>query len=341
MSRVLQVQTSPHVIAGTSVRSIMVQVALAALPAAAFAVYAFGLAALLGLVTAIAACLAMEHVTCRWRGTPSTIGDGSALVTGLLYGMTLPPSLPLWMVVVGGVVSIGLGKALFGGLGYNTFNPALVGRAFLQAAFPASMTTWLDAFGPERFTHVPSELLTAPLSRPVVDATSAATPLAAFKYEHVLSSSGDLFFGSSAGSSGETCSLLILAGAAWLVARRLMNWRISAAVLGTVGLAASLLHACAPDRFPPADFMLASGGLMLGATFMATDTVGSPMTNPGCVIYGVFIGVLVVVIRLWGGMPEGVMYAILLGNAATPHIDRCVRPRVFGTWRRARREAGA
>jgi len=327
----LEIRTSPHVLSGYSVDTIMFNVVLALLPAAAFAVYAFGLMALVTLGAAVATCLVTEQVFCRLAGRPTTLGDWSAAITGLLYGLTLPPALPLWMTVVGGVLAVGLGKSLFGGLGFNPFNPALVGRAFLQAAFPVAMTSWVPAFQPGRFGALPASTATLPFSVPLVDGVSTATPLALWKFDRQATEWGDMALGFIGGSTGETCAVLILLGGAYLVARNMMNWRIPAAVLATVGVLSAGLHAVDPERYASAGFMLFSGGLMLGAIFMASDMVGSPMTGRGCLVYGGLIGVLVVVIRTWGGMPEGVMYAILLGNATAPHLDRWTRPRVYGT----------
>jgi electron transport complex protein RnfD len=304
---------------------------LALLPATAFAVYAFGLTALLVLSTAVASCLGTEWIACRIAGRESTLGDWSVAITGLLYGLTLPPGLPLWMVAVGGIVAVGLGKTLFGGLGWNPFNPALIGRAFLQAAFPVAMTTWTPGFGAGRFASLSGSTLTLPFTRPLYDGLTGATPLALWKFEQELTGAGDLALGFVGGSTGETSALLILLGGAYLVARNMMNWRIPAAVLGTVAALSAALHQANPQAYASAGFMLFSGGLVLGATFMASDMVGSPMTGRGCLLYGALIGSLVVVIRVWGGMPEGVMYAILLGNALTPHIDRAIQPTVYGT----------
>jgi electron transport complex protein RnfD len=234
------------------------------------------------------------------------------------------------MVACGGIIGVALGKALFGGLGYNAFNPALVGRAFLQAAFPVAMTSWTPALQDGRFTTLPASTLAPPLTAPVYDASSAATPLAQFKFAGEPTASADLLLGLTSGSTGETCALLILAGGAYLAARRMLNWRIPVTILTTVAVLTLLLHQIDPDRYPAPVFMLCAGGLMLGAVFMATDMVASPITGRGVVIYGVLIGVLITVIRIWGGMPEGVMYAILLANAVSPHIDRLVQPRVFG-----------
>ena len=172
----LEIRTSPHVLSGHSVDTIMFNVVLALLPVAGFAVYAFGLTALLTLATALASCVATEHLVCKWSGKPSTIGDWSTVITGLLYGLTLPPGLPLWMTAAGGVIAVGLGKMLFGGLGSNPLNPALIGRAVLQASFPAAMTSWVDGMTAERFVTVPSSLLAWPLSQPFYDGVSALSP---------------------------------------------------------------------------------------------------------------------------------------------------------------------
>ncbi|MCB1854898.1 MAG: RnfABCDGE type electron transport complex subunit D [Pseudomonadales bacterium] len=329
--RTLEIHSSPHIASGASVDVIMRNVVWALLPVAAFAVYSFGLAALFTLLVALLSCVATEHVLCRLSAAPTTVRDWSVTITGLLYGLTLPPALPLWMVACGGIIGVAMGKFLFGGLGYNAFNPALVGRAFLQAAFPAAMTSWTPAFADGRFGSLPASTFTVPFAAPVYDAASGATPLSLMKFEHQFAATGDLLLGLTNGSAGETCAALILAGGVYLAARRMLNWRIPAAILATVALLAWGLHAVDPGRYPPAGFMLFSGGLMLGAVFMATDMVASPITHAGCVVYGVLIGVLVTVIRLWGGMPEGVMYAILLANAVSPHIDGLIQPRVFGT----------
>jgi electron transport complex protein RnfD len=332
LSQTLDIRSSPHISGGTSVDTIMLNVVLALLPVAAFAVYTFGLAALLTLATAVISCVLTEAVLCRVSGRTISVGDWSATVTGLLYGLTLPPSLSLWMVAAGGVIAIGLGKSLFGGLGYNPFNPALVGRAVLQAAFPVAMTSW-PAVPSNRFSSLPSSTFAWPFSEPVYDAVSGATPLASWKFDKALTDASDLLLGSVSGSTGETCALLILLGGVYLIARRMMSWRIPVAILLTVALFSTVLHLIDSARYAGPLFMLFSGGLMLGAVFMATDMVASPMTHTGCVLYGVLIGALVVVIRVWGGLPEGVMYAILLGNAVSPHIDNWIQPRVYGTAR--------
>ncbi len=330
-SKTLRISSSPHINKGVGVDVIMRNVVYALLPVAAFAVYAFGINALLVIVTSLIACVLTEHLLCRLSNRPSTIADGSAVITGLLLGLTLPPIFPLWMTFIGGVLAVALGKFIFGGLGYNAFNPALVGRAILQAAFPVAITTWHPAFLADRFTRVSESVLAFPFAKPVVDGISGATPLSAFKFDQVATESADLALGLISGSIGETSSLLIALGGLYLIVRKMMNWRIPVAILGAVYVLSGILYWINPEIYPSPEFMLFSGGLMLGAVFMATDMVGSPITPLGVVIYGIFIGLLVVVIRIWGGLPEGVMYAILLGNALSPHIDQLIRPRVYGT----------
>lgn len=335
-AKTLEIRTSPHIVSGYSVDTIMFNVVVALVPTSAFAVYAFGWTAALTLAVALASCVLAEHLICVWTGRRTTVGDWSAAITGLLYGLTLPPGLPLWMNAVGGFACIGLGKALFGGLGSNPMNPALIGRAFLQATFPVSMTTWLPAFAADRFAAVPGSTVTIPFMTPLYDAVTGATPLAAWKFEHQLAGTRELAMGFVSGSTGETSAALILLGGVYLVARNMMNWRIPVGLFAAVAALSGALHFSDPARYAPPLFMLFSGGLMLGAVFMATDMVASPMTAAGCFLYGAVIGVLTVVIRVWGGLPEGVMYAILLGNAFSPQIDRMIRPRVYGTGRRAR-----
>jgi len=329
----LEIGSSPHITSGASVDVIMRNVVYALLPVCAFSIYAFGLAALLVLATALASCLATEYLVCRATGTQTTTGDWSVTITGLLYGLTLPPALPLWMVAVGGVFAVAIGKALFGGLGYNAFNPALVGRAFLQAAFPQAMTHWTLPFADSRFSIIPTSVSAFPFAEPVYDAVTAATPLARMKFESIQAANPDLLWGMTAGSAGETSFVLILLGGAYLAARNMLNWRIPVSVMLTAALLSWAFMQFDPVAYPKPAFTLFAGGLALGAVFMATDMVASPITNAGCWIYGTLIAVLIVVIRFWGGMPEGVMYAILLANAVSPHIDNLIQPRVFGTGR--------
>ena len=331
LSKILHISTSPHLSKGLTTTQIMKNVVYALLPMAVYSVYAFGWDALLLMSTTTLSALMTEHYLCRWSGKKSTVGDWSAVITGLLLGMTLPPAFPLWMAFLGGVIAISLGKYAFGGLGSNTFNPALVGRAVLQAAFPVAITTWSEAFGASRFNELSSSVLTMPFMKPTYDAISGATPLSAFKFNGVFTEPMDLAMGMVSGSAGETNALLILLGGIYLALRKMLNWRIPVAILGTVYLISSLFHQINPEVYPPGIFMIFSGGLMLGAIFMATDMVASPVTSMGVVVYGILIGILIVVIRLWGGLPEGVMFAILLANAVSPHIDKATQNRVYGT----------
>ena len=331
LSKTLNISTSPHIAKGISTDVIMRNVVWALIPVAVFAVYSFGLSAFLVIITSTISCVLTEHFLCKFSGKESTVSDWSAAISGLLLGLTLPPSFPLWMAFFGGVIAIALGKFIFGGLGYNVFNPALVGRAVLQAAFPVAITSWYPAFLDNRFSSVSVSTFTFPFMTPEVDAMTGATPLAAFKFDQVTTSVQELAFGTISGSTGETCAILIILGGVYLVVRNMMNWRIPVSILTTVFVLSGLLYLIDNHLYPSPMFMLFSGGLMLGAVFMASDMVASPITPLGIWIYGGLIGLLVVVIRIWGGLPEGVMYAILLGNAVSPHIDNAIRPRVYGT----------
>ena len=329
--KTLEIRTSPHIRSNVRVDIIMRNVVFALLPIAAFAVYAFGFTALVLLTVSTLSCVLAEHLLCIATGKESTVGDWSAVITGLLYGLTLPPGLPLWMVAGGGFIAIALGKFMFGGLGNNMFNPALVGRAVLQAAFPVAMTTWTPAFAPDRFGAILSSSLTFPFASPVFQAVTSATPLGAMKFDHQMTGSLELAMGLVGGSTGETSAMLILLGGAYLASRKMLNWRIPISIFAAVAIFSGIFYLINPAQYPSPAFMLLSGGLMLGAVFMATDMVASPMTTRGIIIYGGLIGLLVVVIRIWGGLPEGVMYAILFGNACSPLIDRVIRPTVYGT----------
>ena len=331
LSKTLNISTSPHITKDLSTEVIMRNVVWALMPVTFFAIYSFGISAAAVIVTAAISCVLTEHVLCRLSKKESTVSDWSALITGILLGLTLPPGFPLWMTFCGGVIAIGLGKFIFGGLGYNVFNPALVGRAVLQAAFPVAITTWTPEFLPGRFTTFSVSTFTWPFMTPEVDGMSGATPLAAWKFDNVTMNSSELIMGLTSGSTGETCAILILAGGVYLVVREMMNWRIPVAVLLTVFVLSGILYQVDNSVYPSPVFMLFSGGLMLGAVFMATDMVASPVTPLGVWIYGAIIGSIVVIIRIWGGLPEGVMYAILLANAISPHIDTLIRPRVYGT----------
>jgi Na+-translocating ferredoxin:NAD+ oxidoreductase subunit D len=324
--RRLLVAASPHVKGPASTPRIMWNVVASLLPIVGAATFFFGPSALLVIA---ASCLGAT-LTERVCGKSRSLWDGSAVITGILLGLTLPAGIPLWMAFFGGAFAIGVGKLLFGGLGYNIFNPALLGRAFLQAAFPAALTTWPAPAG--SWWALRGDNFALPLMQPrAADAVTAATPLGLMKFEHQGTGLLDLFLGSTGGSLGETSAAVILLCGAYLALRGYLNWRIPASVFATVALFAGLLHALDPARYASAPFMLLSGGLVLGAVFMATDMVTAPLTNGGRWLFGLGIGFLVVVIRVWGGLPEGVMYAILLMNALVPFINRVTQPRVFGT----------
>jgi electron transport complex protein RnfD len=258
----------------------------------------------------------------------------------LLLALTLPPGFPLWMAAVAAFVAVGLGKALFGGLGYNVMNPALVGRAFVQAAFPAAITTWTPPFLPGRFSEIIPTTLTMPFMIPPsisdwiataqIDAFSGATPLALRKFEHISTPISDLLTGAVAGSAGETSAIIIIAGGIYLAARRMLDWRIPVGVLLGAVIVSLPFWLMDAVRYPDPLFVLLSGGLMLGAVFMASDMVASPVTPWGVWIYSLFIGMLTVIIRLFGGLTEGVMYAILLGNAISPLISNVTQRKIFG-----------
>ena len=320
----LIVTASPHVRSQDSTPVIMWNVVAALMPVVAAAAWFFGVSALLVIVTTTLGALLTE----RSIGRGGTIADGSAMITGLLLGLTLPAGLPLWMAFLGAAFGIGFGKLVWGGLGQNVFNPALVGRAFLQAAFPVAITTWPTPGG--AFWKLKGDLFAFPFTHPNPDAITSATPLGLLKFEGKGTDLLNLVIGNTGGSVGETAALVILAGGAFLAFKRYLNWRIPIGILLTVAAFATVLHLIDPRR-PDALFMLFSGGLLFGAVYMATDLVTSPVTNRGRWVFAAGIGVLVVVIRTWGGLPEGVMYAILFMNALVPFINRATQPRVFGT----------
>jgi electron transport complex protein RnfD len=324
----LIVTASPHVKVRDGTPTIMWNVVATLVPIVVAAAWFFGIGALLIIAAATLGALGVE----RALGRGGTIADGSAMITGLLLGLTLPAGLPLWMAALGGAFGIGFGKIVWGGLGQNVFNPALIGRAFLQAAFPVAITTWPAA--DQGFWTLRGDLFAFPFMHPAPNAITSATPLGLLKFESKGTPLLDLVRGTHGGSLGETAGLVILIGGAYLVWRGYMNWRAPVSILVTVAVLSTLVHLLNPQK-PDAAFMLFSGGLMLAAVYMATDPVTAPVTNGGRWVFGVGIGVLVVVIRLWGGLPEGAMYAILFMNALVPFISRATQPRVFGTQRRA------
>ncbi len=330
----LDLTAAPHLAGPVSTPGIMWTVTASLAPVVFAAAWFFGPSAFLVIAASVLGCVAAE----RAFGRGGTLRDGSAVLTGVLLALTLPPGMPLWMAFLGGVFGVGLGKCVFGGLGQNVFNPALLGRAFLQAAFPAAITTWpvlagAGADGSGGWWSLRGDNLAWPFTKPDAAATvTSATPLGLMKFEGKGTGALDLFLGRTGGSLGETSDLAILLCGAFLALRGMLNWRTPVAVFAAVALVAGAIHLLDASRPGPLA-MLFSGGLALGAVYMATDPVTSPMTNRGCWIFGASIGVLVVAIRLYGGLPEGVMYAILLMNAVVPYINRATQPRVFGTGR--------
>ncbi len=336
----IELRTSPHLHPAPTINVIMRNVVYALLPICVFAVYQFGISALALIIVVLLSCLGTERLFNRLSSAPSSLNDYSAVITGLLLALTLPPGFPLWMGAIAGFVAIGLGKALFGGLGFNVLNPALVGRAFVQAAFPVAITTWTPAFLPGRFMEFIPSTLAFPFMLPpsvekwsqtALDGFTGATPLALQKFESISTDALDLLTGMVNGSAGETSAGLIFICGLYLAVRRFMEWRIPVAILTSAALTAWLLQWFGGETYPSPTFVIFSGGLMLGAVFMATDMVGSPLTPRGIWIYGGLIGVVTVMIRQFGGLTEGVMYAILLGNACSPLIDSLTQPRAFGT----------
>jgi len=305
----------PHLWRGQSVSKIMYIVVLVLMLPAAAGIYFFGYHALSVIAVSIVAAILTEHAVKKLRKR-AFVMDGSAIVTGLLLALVLPPTIPLWMVAVGSVFSIAIVKEAFGGLGHNVFNPALGARAFLAACFSMKMTTWVapTGFG--------------------ADAVTTATPLSSnFAWEaDKLSLYRDLFLGNTGGSIGETSALLILVSGILLLVFGIISWRIPVAYIGTVAL---LSLAFGQDVL----FHILAGGLMLGAFFMATDYVTSPITNKGRIVFGIGAGILTVIIRRFGGLPEGVCYSILFMNAVTPLIDRYVKVRPYGLVKKAKSEA--
>jgi len=308
MSYKLAVSLSPHIFSCESSSRIMWVVILSLLPAGIAGMVIFGLASLGVILVSVGSAVLTEALIQKLRRAEITIFDASAALTGFLLAFCLPPTVPLWLVAVGAFVAIAIGKQTFGGLGQNIFNPALVGRAFLLAAWPTYMTAW----------RLPARS---------VDAVTSATPLAS-SFTEV--SYWDLLIGNRGGCLGEVCILALLTGAVFLLIAGYISWHIPFSFIATVGLFTWIF---AGNNFFSGQwlFHILSGGLILGAFFMATDYVTSPLTNKGKVIFGFGCGLFTSVIRIWGGYPEGVCYAILLMNAATPLIDRYTKPRRFGT----------
>lgn len=323
----LIVSASPHEHTDASVQKIMSDVLIALVPALFFSLYLFGVRALIVNVVAIISCVAFEYLIQKyWLKKPVSIGDLSAVVTGLLLAFNLPSNLPIWMIVVGSLVAIGVAKMSFGGLGFNIFNPALVGRVFLLISFPVQMTYW----------PLPSER-----SWVLTDAVSGATPLGIVKEAGLmgenmssisqnLPGNMDLFLGISGGSLGEVSFLALLIGGIYLIIRKVITWHIPVTMLLTIYITTAIFYYINPSQYMPALFHLLTGGAMLGAVFMATDMVTSPMTAKGMIVFAIGIGLITVFIRLFGAYPEGVSFAILIMNAFVPFINKFTKPKRFG-----------
>lgn len=324
----LVISPSPHVHSGDSIEKNMYGVLIALIPALLCAVLFFGMGAIIVTLTSVLACLFFEYVIQKFllRQTP-TIFDGSAIITGVLLAFNVPSNLPVWIIIIGALVAIGIGKLSFGGLGCNIFNPALVGRVFLLISFPVQMTTWPKALG---------------FGTSYVDAETGATPLALVKeavktgqsVSDVLTADTfigykSMLLGNMGGSLGEVAALALLVGFAYMLFTKIITWHIPVTIFATVALFSGLLYLCNPEEFVNPLFHLLSGGMMLGAIFMATDYVTSPMAIKGMVIYGIGIGVITVVIRTFGAYPEGMSFAILIMNAFTPLINRYCKPLRF------------
>jgi electron transport complex protein RnfD len=328
------VSSSPHAHSGASVERIMLDVLIALAPAFLAALWFFRLDALRLTFVCVATCLLTEWLCRKAMGRASALSDLSAAVTGVLLAFNLPPGLPAWMAAAGSVFAVGVAKQVYGGLGYNPFNPALAGRAFMLISFTGAMTTWSASPWAQKLASAQAAaaadaLTTATPLGLAKEALKAGQPLPLFKLELL----GDFFVGNVNGCIGETSALALLLGAAYLLARKVITWHIPAAYLGAVFVYAAALHALSPATSLPPLFHLLTGGVILGACFMATDMVTSPVTRAGMLVFGAGCGALTMLIRTvkTGAYPEGVSFAILIMNAFTPLINRATRRRVFGT----------
>lgn len=315
--------SSPHIRTEEATDKVMRAVIYALIPACAVSVYFFGLPALLVLVLCTLGCLVTEALCQKAMGQPLTLTDGSAALTGILLALNLPPTSPWWLALLGSAIAIGIGKQVYGGLGHNPFNPALVARVVLLISFPVQMTTWTK----------PAPLFSG------LDAVTTATPLGKMSESVMLTGKlpSDIeagipsyFIGNMAGSLGEISALALLLGAAFLLWKQIITWHIPTAFLGAVVVLSGIFWMIDPSRYPSPVFHLFTGGIILGAFFMATDMVTSPITTKGMLVFGAGCGIITILIRLFGGYPEGVSFAILLMNSAVPLIDRFSKPKKFG-----------
>lgn len=307
----LELTSSPHIHSRWSTVQAMWLVVIALIPTVIAAVLFFGFYQLLIILVSVGFALGTEAAIKVIRKREVTIKDGSGLITGLLLGLIIPPNFSISSTALGAIVAVAVGKEVFGGLGYNIFNPALVGRAFLQAAFPVPMTTWTQP----NFS---------------VDAVSSATPLSAFKFDSIITDNQSLMLGNIGGSIGETSSIAVLIGGIFLIAIGVVNWRIPLSTVIGVIIFGGIFWLADSASYPTPIFHLLAGGFLFGALFMATDWVTSPLTKNGMWIYGLGIALVLILIRLFGGLPEGVMYSILLMNGFVPLINKLTRPKTFG-----------
>lgn len=328
MENNIVVSGSPHIQTDQTVKKMMYQVIIALMPALLLSFYVFGVGAITVTIVAIVSCLLFEFLIQKYllKITP-TLDDGSALLTALLLALNLPAGLPIGMVVLGSIFAIGVAKLSFGGLGSNVFNPALVGRVFLLISFPVQMTNWPKAFESRM---------------QLVDVTTGATPLGMVKeamrdggtnINEVMADLpdyGDLFYGFIGGSIGEVSALALLLGGLYLLWKKVITWHIPVSMLLTVVVFSGVMWLINPNQYANPLFQLLTGGVLLGAFFMATDLVTSPMSRKGQIIFGIGIGILTMLIRYYGAYPEGVSFSILIMNAFVPLLDRYVKPKRFG-----------
>lgn len=327
MSNQLNISPSPHIHGKESTEKLMYGVVLALLPALFASVYFFGTGAIIVTATAVISCISFEYLIQRYILRKSiSITDGSALVTGLLLALNLPSNVPILMIIIGSLVAIGVAKMTFGGLGNNPFNPALVGRVFMLISFPVQMTTW----------PVPSGFKTG-----YIDAATGATPLAIIKeglkngeplsqLMEKIPATFNMIIGNMGGSIGEVSALALLIGCIYMIYKKIITWHIPVSVIGSLAVFTSVLWYIDPASYAGPGFHILAGGVLLGAIFMATDYVTSPMNPKAMLIYGCGIGLLTAIIRIWGAYPEGVSFAILIMNAFVPLMNTYIKPKRFG-----------
>lgn len=327
MSNILNISPSPHSHGSETTQKLMYGVIIALIPALFTSIFYFGTGAIIVTATAVISCVTFEYLIQRFiLNKPISITDGSALLTGVLLAFNLPSNIPVYMVVIGSLIAIGVAKMTFGGLGNNPFNPALVGRVFMLISFPVQMTTWPKPSG---------------FSTGYTDAITGATPLAIIKegikngeslseLMEKVPTTVDMLLGKMGGSMGEVAALALLIGFVWMLYKKIITWHIPVSILATVAIFTTILWLVNPEKNADPVFHLLSGGVMLGAIFMATDYVTSPMSKKAMLLYGFGIGMLTVIIRVFGAYPEGVSFAILIMNAFVPLMNTYIKPKQYG-----------